>query len=256
MPMKAVIIDDEYHARENLKMLIAEYCPEIHVVGEGKDKASGLKAIQEHRPDVVFLDIRMPSGAEGFEMLEECLERDFLVVFVTAFKDYAIEAFKVNAVDYLLKPIDVDELEQTGHRLSQRWSQMAKDPKELTRYSENLRTLSQDILGKNLRLALYHQHGIKLVKPEDILYLSADGSCTRLHFKDGQDYMDSRTLKTFEERLDVALFMRVHRSFIINLHELTEFIREDGSQAILSHTIRIPVSRSYAALLTARLRSL
>jgi two-component system LytT family response regulator len=175
---------------------------------------------------------------------------------VTAFKDYAIEAFKVNAVDYLLKPIDVDELEKTGERLSERWSQMSKHPEELTRYSESIRSLSQDLLSKNQRLALHHQHGVKLVRPEDILYLSADGSCSRIHFKDGQDYLDSRTLKTFEERLNPAFFMRVHRSYIINLHELTEFTREDGNQVILTQGVKVPVSRSYSASLTARLRNL
>jgi len=254
--MNALIIDDEYHARENLKMLLEEYCPYIKVLGEARDLKSGLLAITEHKPDVVFLDIRMPSGSEGFEMLEQCAESDFLVVFVTAFKDYAIDAFKVNAVDYILKPIDVEELEAAGERLMKRHELHKGNPETSKGYQASLRALSQDMLGRNLRLALHHQSGIKLVKPEEILYLSAEGNCSQLHFMDGGQYMDTRTLKSFEDRLDPAMFMRVHRSFIINMMELREFSREEGNHALMSSGIKVPVSRNIAPYLVERMRKL
>ena len=114
MSLRAVLIDDEQHARDNLTMLIEEYCPVLEIVGTAQDVESGLEMISTCVPDVLFLDIRMPSGAEGFELLNRIRSPKFMVVFVTAFKDYAIDAFKVNAVDYILKPIDIDELIATS----------------------------------------------------------------------------------------------------------------------------------------------
>ena len=254
--MKALIIDDEFHARENLKMLLEEYCPYIEVCGQARDLKTGLEAIDQFKPDVIFLDIRMPSGSEGFELLDQCPEPDFLVVFVTAFKDYAIDAFKVNAVDYLLKPIDVEELEAAGIRLKKRHESLKGNPLDLKQYQENVKTLSRDMLGRNQRLAIHHQSGIKLLKPEEILYLSAEGNCTSIHFIDGSQYLDTRTLKSFEERLDSNSFMRVHRSFIINMLELNEFSREEGNHALMSTGIKVPVSRNIAPYLVERMRKL
>ena len=115
--LRALIVDDEEYARKNMIMMLDEYCPEIEVVGEASGKAQAKALITSVQPDVVFLDIRMPSGAEGFELLEEVEEKNFLVVFVTAFKDYAVRAFNASAVYYLLKPIDIDDLRTAVEKL-------------------------------------------------------------------------------------------------------------------------------------------
>jgi two-component system LytT family response regulator len=117
MKLRALVVDDEEFARKNLILLLEEFCPEIEVIGEASRKEQAKAIIESSKPDVVFLDIRMPSGTEGFELLEEVDEQDFLVVFVTAFKDFAIKAFNANAAYYLLKPIDIEELQKSVAKL-------------------------------------------------------------------------------------------------------------------------------------------
>lgn len=247
---KAVIIDDEKPARENLRLLLNEYCPRIEVIGEAWDVASGLDVIKRLAPDIIFLDIRMPSGNEGFQLLKEYGPVDFLVVFVTAFKDYAIDAFKVNAVDYLLKPIDIDELEATCERILQKLD--AANESDV--YAETISRLAKHIPSDDTPLAISHLHGIKLVPPNSILYLQAEGNCTRLFFKDNTDYLDTRTLKVYEDLLDSTRFMRVHRSYIVSLDSLTDYLKEDGHFAILRYGIRIPVSKVKQAQLVNWIR--
>ncbi|NNC82208.1 MAG: response regulator transcription factor [Flavobacteriales bacterium] len=244
MQLRAVIIDDELHARENLALLIESYCPSINVVASGQDVMSGKKVIDESDPDVVFLDIRMPSGAEGFELLNLIDDPGFMVVFVTAFKDYAIDAFKVNAVDYILKPIDIDELIQTVSRLEKRYASFKDREDKALDYRERIERLSKELLQRADRLAISHATGIRMVRPEEIIYLRAEGNCVNIHFKDGSSYLDTRTLKTYEEDLLPQSFFRCHRSFMVNLDELEAFDRQEGNHVIMSNGSRIPVSKS------------
>jgi two-component system LytT family response regulator len=256
MHLNVGIIDDEQHARENLRMLIEEYCPSLKVVGTAADVASGLLMIDEVDPEIVFLDIRMPSGSEGFELLRQRGEREFLVVFVTAFKDYAIDAFKVNAVDYLLKPIDIDELVQTVERLAARMQGLNADKGSAEAYSQDLMRLSEEMLVRAKRISIHHQQGVKLIRTDDISFLQAEGNCTRLVFNDGSQYLDTRTLKVYEALLDKLQFMRVHRSNIINLNELEEFVRKDGNFVKLRSGHSVPVARNTVAELLSRMESL
>ena len=135
MKLRALVVDDEEFARKNLIMLLDEFCPEIEVIGEASRKDQAKAIIESSKPDVVFLDIRMPSGAEGFELLDEIEEKDFLVVFVTAFKDYAIRAFNASAVYYLLKPIDIEELQQSVSRLVDTKKIYSENPENLDKNS-------------------------------------------------------------------------------------------------------------------------
>ena len=244
MSLKAALIDDEQHARENLTMLIEEYCPNLKIVGRASDVASGLEMIESSQPDVLFLDIRMPSGAEGFELLSRIETPNFMVVFVTAFKDYAIDAFKVNAVDYILKPIDIDELIATVERLELMHRSFQLHDNEARLYQSKLEKLSSEMMLKSKRIAISHAHGVKVIRIEDILYLQAESNCTRLIFKDGSQYMDTRTLKVYEEELKGHPFLRIHRSHIVNLEELEEFMRNEGNQVRLRGGHLLPVSRS------------
>lgn len=249
MRLRALIIDDEEFARKNLQMMLEEFCPEIEVIGEasGKDQAKAI--IEASKPDVIFLDIRMPSGAEGFELLEEVENKDFLVVFVTAFKDYALRAFNASAVYYVLKPIDIDDLRAAVEKLVDAKKIFADDPQNFVTYFRSLKNLSQNLLHNkpNNRIAISHTRGLKIVEDDTITHLDASGNCTTIYFTDGTRYLDTRTLKIYENILDPSKFFRVHKSHIINLNRLVEYLNEDGHFAVLKGGLRVPVARNRVA---------
>ena len=249
MKLRAIVVDDEEFARKNLRMLLEDYCPEIEVIGEASRKDQAKAIIESSDPDVVFLDIRMPSGAEGFELLEEIDKRDFLVVFVTAFKDYAIRAFNASAVYYLLKPIDIDELQKAVERLVETSFTFKSDPSNYDTYFDSLKDLSQTLLHnkRSNRIAISHTKGLKIVEDDTITHLEASGNCTTIYFEDGSRYLDTRTLKVYENLLDPEKFCRVHKSHIINLDRLKEYINEDGHFAVLKGGIRVPIARNRVA---------
>lgn len=246
MKLRAIVVDDEEFARKNLSMLLEEYCPDVEIIGEASRKSQAKAIIESSKPDVVFLDIRMPSGAEGFELLDEIEEKDFLVVFVTAFKDYAVKAFNANAIYYLLKPIDIEELQTAVEKLQLAKQNISANPEYLPNYYNALRNLSDTLVkGKpNNRIAISHTKGLKIVEDETIIHLEASGNCTTIYFKDGSRYLDTRTLKTYESILNPLKFFRVHKSHIINLDVLTDYVNEDGHFAVLKGGASIPVARN------------
>ena len=242
--LRALIVDDEELARENLRMMLADSCPEVAVAGTADGPAAAREHIRELRPDLVFLDIRMPSGHEGLDLLESLDEPDLLVVFVTAFKDYAVQAFHANAVDYILKPIDPDELKAAVGKAVKRLQQLRGLPGEGQRYHDELKRTARLIKEQGgQRLAVDHARGFKLFDPHTIAHLEADGNCTLLHFTDGSRYLDTRTLKVYEDMLDPIQFVRVHRSHLINVHQLSEYLREDGHWAVMRDGARVPIAR-------------
>lgn len=246
MKLRALVVDDEEFARKNLTMLIEEYCPEVEVIGEASRKDQAKAIIESSHPDVVFLDIRMPSGAEGFELLEEIENKDFLVVFVTAFKDYAIRAFNASAVYYLLKPIDIEELKLAVQKLLDTQKVYQEDPDNYNTYFDSLKELSHNLLNnkQSNRIAISHTKGLKIVDDNTITHLEANGNCTTIYFEDGTRYLDTRTLKVYENLLNPEKFCRVHKSHIINLDRLKEYVNEDGHFAVLEGKIKVPVARN------------
>lgn len=246
MKLKALIVDDEEFARKNLAMLLEDYCPEIEVIGEASRKDQAKAIIESSHPDVVFLDIRMPSGAEGFELLDEIENKDFLVVFVTAFKDYAIRAFNASAVYYILKPIDIEELRTAVDRLVEAKKIFKEDPSNYNTYFESLKDLSNNLLRQKQsnRIAISHTKGLKIVEDDTIVRLEASGNCTTIYFTDGTRYLDTRTLKVYENLLNPQKFSRIHKSHIINLEQLTEYVNEDGHFAVLKGGTRVPIARN------------
>ena len=249
MKLRALVVDDEEFARKNLTMMLEEFCPEIEVIGQASRKEQAKAIIESAHPDVVFLDIRMPSGSEGFELLDEIENKDFLVVFVTAFKDYAIRAFNASAVYYLLKPIDVDELQKAIAKLVETRNTYKDDPQSYSAYFDSLKDLSSSLLNNKptSRIAISHTKGLKIVEDDTITHLEASGNCTTIYFKDGSRYLDTRTLKTYENILNPMKFSRVHKSHIINLDIMKEYVNEDGHFAILEGGIRVPVARNRVA---------
>lgn len=246
MKLRAIVVDDEEFARKNLVMLLEEFCPEIEVIGEAERKDQAKAIIEASQPDVVFLDIRMPSNAEGFELLEEIEEKNFQVVFVTAFKDYAIKAFNASAFYYLLKPIDIEELQLAVKKLVESKEIYTENPSNYSTYFDSLKNLSYNLLRNkpNNRIAISHTKGLKIVEDDTILHLEASGNCTTIYFKDGTRYLDTRTLKTYEEMLDESKFARIHKSHIINLNELSEYLNEEGHFAILKNGLKLPIARN------------
>lgn len=246
MNLRAVIVDDEDLARKNLAMMLETYCPEIDVIGEASNKEEAKSIIESSNPDVVFLDVRMPSGSEGFELLESMENRNFLVVFVTAFKDYAIRAFQANAAHYLLKPIDDEDLRLAVDKIIATKETFTQNPGNYESYFHSLQNLADRLLRnkETKRIAISHSKGVKIVEEESIAYLEASGNCTMIYFKDGTRYLDTRTLKVYEEILDDKQFYRVHKSHIINMDMIKEYLSEDGHIIVLKNDVQLPVARN------------
>ncbi|SDH05472.1 LytR/AlgR family response regulator transcription factor [Winogradskyella thalassocola] len=236
--MKAIIIDDEKRARRILNVLIEEECPEIDTVFEAENLVDGVEIIKAKKPDIVFLDIEMPNHS-GLQILD-FFKKDpinFQIIFTTAYGHYAIEAFKLSAVDYLLKPMDAKELKQAILKASNNLEENFIKQKLL-----NLeRNFEQLALNK---IALEVPKGIRFVSHEDILIFEADGAYTKVYLQNGKTELICKTLKHFSEQLsNKPLFYKPHRSFVINLKYMTEITKKDGLQVIMSNNKSIPIAR-------------
>ncbi|MFK8038051.1 MAG: LytR/AlgR family response regulator transcription factor [Crocinitomicaceae bacterium] len=258
MELRALIIDDEDLARKNLAMILGDSCPDVKIVGMSGDIQDAKSKIELEKPDVIFLDIRMPRGAEGFELLDSLETRDFFVIFVTAFKDYALKAFNANAIHYVLKPIDVDELIEAVGKVKEAKGVFEKLPANYATYFDSLKNLSADLENKGFgkKIAISHTKGIKLIETNSIVYLEAAGNCTMLHFTDGKRYLDTRTLKVYEGILNPEEFYRIHKSHIIRLEGLKEYLNEDGHMAILKNGKVLPVARNRVSSFVKTLKKL
>jgi len=255
--LNAIIVDDELHARENLKLLLEEFCPEISVVSQADGIASAKAAINQHQPEVLFLDIRMPSGSEGFDLLAQLEEKNFQVIFVTAFKDYAIKALNASALHYILKPIDIEDLRSAVEKLLEYKASFDADLNNKLTYQKSLENLKSEILKLTVKrkITLFHSRGFKIVEEEHISYLVADNNCTSLHFNDGSKYLDSKTIKVFEQMLSADRFIRIHKSHIININYLKEYSNKDGI-VILQDGTELSVSRARLSMLMEKVKSL
>lgn len=233
---KAIIIDDEEMARTLLQGMVAEYCKNIDTIELCKDLPTGVKAIRNHKPDIVFLDIEMP-GHSGLELLDFFDEKeiDFSIIFVTAYNHYAIQAFKLSAVDYLLKPIEVEDLKTAI-------SLFEKNKSNLT---ENVRVLKENIknTSSKKKIALNTLNSFSFVELSDILFFQGDGSYTKVFLKDGKMVTISKGLKNFETLLsDSPEFFRCHKSYLVNINYITEYIKTNGGSLKVDKTHEIGVS--------------
>ena len=256
--LSAIIVDDEEFARENIKILLEDNCPDISIVGMAGTVNTAKALISSQRPDVVFLDISMPSGTEGFELLENLHEFKFQVVFVTAHKEYAIQAFEANAAHYLLKPIDIDALITAVSKVKSMAEVVKSDPEGYSEYSQSIQSIADTVRGQLpiRRITINHSKGFKIIEDQSIIRLEADGNCTQLFFEDGTKYLDTRTLKIYESILSESRFCRVHKSHLINIYEVKEYLSEDGYFAVLKNGERIPISRSKLDLFKERVTGL
>lgn len=233
--LKAIIIDDEARARRILEALLEEYCPEVEVLDSVGDVPEAVKSINKHEPNLVFLDIEMP-GYNGFQLLEFFGEVNFEIIFVTAYSEYALNAFQVSALDYLLKPIQINLLVKAVEKASQKL--------ENPQFNERVETLKENLKQEFIsRVALPIQEGLIFVDVDDIIYLKADGSYTNIFLNDGKTILVSKKLKTFEEVLNHPQFFRPHRSYLINLNHVSQYIRQDGGYIIMDNEGTVDISK-------------
>lgn len=238
MKLKALIIDDEGNAREMLEWLINTWCKEVDVVGMCASAEEGIKAIHDVQPDIVFLDIEMPH-MNGFEMLEKLTgEHTFELVFTTAYDQYAIRAFRYSAFNYLLKPVDPEDLKQTVDRILHKKHQATREQLDLL--MEQVKSLRPTVQ----RIALSAADGLRFVKTEDILYCQAESNYTQVKLINGDRVLVSKTLKEFDETLSGEDFFRVHNSFVINLNQIKKFIRGEGGYVLMNDGQQITIARS------------
>ena len=233
--MRTILIDDESLARDIVKHYLSSF-PDIEVVAECSDGFEGLKAITQHQPDFIFLDIQMPK-INGFEMLE-LVEKPPAVIFTTAFDEYAIKAFEVNAVDYLLKPIEQARFEQAIQKLPGRLNTDQNGTQDLL----DSAALSP---AQNNRVVLKNNGVIKIISVNDIHYLEADDDYVKLSTTEGI-FHKNKTMSFFEKSLDPTQFIRIHRSYMINLAQVTkiELKEKDSYIVLLKSDIWLPVSKT------------
>lgn len=231
--IKAVLIDDEHIATENLKILIDRNCPNVKVIGEASNVKDAVAIINKNKPDLVFLDINMPTGL-GFLVLDLVEEIDFEVIFATAFDKFGVEAVKRNAIDYILKPISKSELVLAIQKVENKISQK-----------------SQQHTNKKLFLPLHNS--IELIDYSNIVYIKSDSNYSVIFLEDGTSIIASKTLKQIEEIVNVQYFMRCHRSFLVNVSKIERYIKEDGGFLILKNKTSIPVSGGKKELVFKRL---
>lgn len=224
MMISAVIVDDENHSIEMIEDLIEKYFPKIIAVSKAKNIKEAISTIEQHKPNLLFLDIELKDGS-GFEIREATSHLDYKLIFVTAYSQYAIKAFKANAIEYVLKPIQEDDF-------------ILAVQKAINSIEQN----RQSIIPEKIHFFTHDGHFY--IEPNEILFLKADSNYTTVFLNDNKQLMLSKTIKEVSDKLPKNIFLRVHKSFIINTSFITNFINGDGGTIILKKNVEIPVSRT------------
>jgi two-component system LytT family response regulator len=239
----ALIVDDEINARRSLIGILEAYFPHVEVVGEAKDVPEAVKAIHKYKPKVVFLDIEMP-GYSGLSILDffDPQSIDFKLVFVTAYSEYALNAFELSAVDYLLKPIRKEAIERALTKIA---------PLPM----HHLNTLKQHIQDTNnlndKKIALHTSDGLLFVKLDDIIYFKADGSYTHIYFTHTNRITTTKRLMEYERLESIGKFLRIHRSHIINLNLISKITKADGGTVVMTNGDELSISNEKKSVLLA-----
>jgi len=248
MNIRTLIIDDENNARKAIKGMLSYNFPEIEIVGEADGVFEGLKAIKELSPDLVFLDIRMGDGT-GIDLLQRLDEINFSLIFLTAYDEYALKAFKYSATDYLLKPIDIDDLTNA----------IEKVKKNMHRPEIDMQALIDSLKSTNNteeKIVLKTSESIHLVKVSTIIRCEASGNYTQFYFENRKPIMVSKPLKEFETLLPEAVFFRPHQSHLININKIDHIKKTDGFQVIMTDSSNVPVATRKKDLLLSMLEEI
>lgn len=236
--IRCILIDDEKNALEMMEWLLKTYCPQVEILDMCHSAEQGIESINKHKPDVVFLDIEMPR-MNGFDMLEQFDKLFFDVVFCTAYDQFAIKAFKYSALNYLLKPVDPEDLKATVQRIEERKTIPTREQFKLL-----LQNIQQHTKATPQRIALTTADGLIFVPTAEIIYCEAESNYTNVVLDGGKKILVSKVLKDIDEALSGPDFYRVHSSFLINLNRIKKFVRGDGGYIIMDNDATVSISRS------------
>jgi len=235
--LKTIIVDDEKPSREALSTYIRDFCPGVEIAAECDSVKLAYQAILQHQPQLVFLDIEMPNG-NGFDLLQMFKMPPFKVIFVTAYSDYAIRAFRFAAADYLLKPVKVDELVEAVNKVRQEL--------EKEQSNQNIQVLMESLASHNSevhQLVIPDSKGFNVIKVNDIIMCEADGYCTRFYLSGKRKITSTKSLKHFEEIFDNHQIIRVHRSFLVNLSKISGYTKQ--GEIMLEENLTCPLGNIY-----------
>lgn len=236
--IRCILIDDERNALEMMEWLLKTYCPQVDIVDLCNSAQQGIEAIHAHKPDVIFLDIEMPR-MNGFDMLEQFDKLFFDVVFCTAYDQFAIKAFKYSALNYLLKPVDPDDLKATVARIEEKKSIPSREQFQLL-----MQHIHQPAKSTPQRIALTTNDGMIFIPTTDIIFCEAESNYTNVFLADGRKIMVSKVLKDIDEALHGPDFCRVHSSYLINVNRIKKYVRGDGGYLIMDDDTNISISRN------------
>jgi two-component system, LytTR family, response regulator len=234
--LKAILVDDELNSLQNLQYKLQEYCPSVRVVAQTQNPEEALRLIQQHKPDVIFLDIEMPRMS-GFKMLEQIPEVDFEVIFITAYNHYAINAIRISAFDYLVKPVSIEELQQTIDRLEISTVKKTRERAELLKKNLANPKSQED------HIALPANDGLEFIQIKQIIRIESSSNYSKVILQNAQQLLVTRQLKDFEELLQDYRFYRVHHSHLVNLNYIAKYVRGEGGQITMRNGDIIDVSR-------------
>ncbi len=238
--LKALLVDDEANNLASLEFLLHHDCEGILVTGKAQNAAQARNWLKTNQADVIFLDINMP-GEDGFQLLTSLEDQNFKVVFVTAYNEYALQAIKASAVDYILKPVNIDELQKAVEKVKRALSSPAAGTQDRQLLQHLLNTIAKKTPPK--KIALPQLGSITFIEVDDMVSLQADSNYTIIHMKDMQKMVISKTLKDFEDLLDDRQFARIHKSYIVNLKYIKEYSTIDGGIVKMADGNRWSISR-------------
>jgi len=245
--IQAIIVDDEFSAIESLKWELANFCADVKVIESFSNPTEAISAINYLKPDLVFLDIEMPE-LDGFQLLKKLSYRNFNLIITTAYNQYAIQAFKENAIDYLLKPVDPDELVKAVEKITKQKSDTANIEKVFEKF------LSKEKTTHLSKVPLALSDRVLMVEKSDIMYCVSDGNYTNVILRDGKSHLLSKTIKSLVDILPTPQFLRIHKKYVVNIDYITEYLRGDGGEVLMSDKQNIPVSRTHKEALMKSLQ--
>lgn len=236
--MKALLVDDELFCRDNLKMMVEEYCPSIAEIRTAESAGNARDIISGWTPDVLFLDIKMPNES-GFDLLNSLGEHNMAVIFTTAHDEYALNALKAQAIDYLEKPINIDDLQSAVKKAELK---EASKSNSFTQIKNLIKEVNNSLDQE--KIAIPMREGYEILAYHEIVHLEASESYTTIYLDNGKKLLSSKNIKVYEEKLSPKVFFRTHKSHIINIHNhLKGFSRVEGNSAVMSNGKQIPISR-------------
>ena len=234
--IKAILIDDELNSLQNLQQKLEGFCPDVQIIASSQKPEEGILLIRQHQPDVVFLDIEMPRMS-GFRMLEELGEYDFDIIFTTAYNHYSIDAIRISAFDYLIKPIGIEDLQQAVERLSRSRNKHTKEKIDILKKSLSDNRTQED------KIAISTSEGIEFIPIKNIQHIESKSNYSKIYLPENKSIMVTKILKDFEEMLLPYNFYRVHNSHLINLNYIKKYVRSEGGHVILQDGTAIDISR-------------